>query len=229
MSENAAGRVWEWWGWPVLIFSLGLLAAVVVSFRVRSGTPGALRLAGLFLELLGLLAGGFLLSKSWVEYGNAHGLFRRLRDAGSRGRRALRRAWHRMLVRLGLAEEEPEHQVVTAGTAKATAEAGSVGISQTAPPERDLEDRVEHLEEQVEHLHGQITDMRKEASRRAHRLEEKLRAAKKDLRKARRRLRNDLEEQVRDVAVGSLRWEWVALGWFVAGVLATAWAGVLSG
>lgn len=217
---------WERRIGAVIIWIAGVMFCVFMAFGIRGGGEAAWRLAGGFLELSGLVMGVGVRFKKWIDATGARTPVEWLRHRGRRALRVLRRAWRWVRERLGR-EPEPEEQVVSVGTATETSSAGPVGVSKSPRRAPDLEERVERLEEQVSLLRRRIGEVQAGAHRRAKRLERRLRSVRNNLHDADKRLRQEMEGKVREAAVGSLRWEYVALAWFVLGVLATTWAGVL--
>lgn len=226
MAKDEVRKRWETRAGAVLIWIAGVIFAVAASFAIRGEVPNAWRLAGGILQLLGIGIGVLVRAWKWFETTDARWPAEWLRDARRAFTRRLRPVRRWMRSKLGR-ESEVKDQTVGVGTATVEATALPVGISRSPAEDPDLEQRVERLEKQVSRLRRRIGEVQQAAHQRADTLEERLRSVRKGYREADRDLEERLAEQIRGVAVGSLRWEYVALGWFVVGVLATTWAGDL--
>lgn len=206
-----------------LIFVAVAVGSVAFGFVVHGRTPTAWRTAGGLLEVLGLCRAALAIDAKVARFTGRPRWAERIRNRLSVAVRSVRRWWGRLLTRLRRGDEDGRHQTIGIGTAEATVEAGSVGVSQTPPKRLNLDERVSKLEDEVQSLHEKVRQVKKETRRRFRDQRERMEQLREDLQEADREVKHLMKRH----SLGGFEWELVSLGWFLAGVAVATWGPLL--
>lgn len=209
--------------WPALVTAAVVVGVVLCAFRVREEPAAGWELAGGVLQLFGFGVGAFLLARRAIVFGDARRPSRWFRDARLALRRRLRPMWLRFRELIGWpagkkrvsASKTVPIDGVMAGTSEDSAAGRPVGA--------EVETWIRYLDRRLDTLEDRIEEQREERERDA----EQLRRRLDGMRRAMRQEVGRLEGQIKEATVGSLRWEYVAIAWFVIGVVVSTWASAL--
>lgn len=209
--------------WPAVVTAAVVVGVVLYAFRAREEPAAAWELAGGVLQLCGFGVGALLLAGRVIVVGDARRPSRWLRDARLALRRRLRPLWLRFRELIGWPAENKRvsgsKTVPIDGVMAGTSEDSAVG----RPVGGEVETWIRYLDGRLDTLEDRIEEQREERERDV----EQLRRRLDGVRRAMRQEVGRLEGQIKEATVGSLRWEYVAIAWFVIGVVVSTWASAL--
>ena len=183
--------------WPGLLFLSVLALSLWLPSLLLGDTASGVLIGSLILQLSGLLTAAYGLGKRGILFDRVPPWTAIWNWAGS-----IKRVFRK-----------PKVVTVEVDAALTAMDGSGVGVTVSAD-QKTLEQRVDELEEQVERLREADRKLREEMTAKVREVRNLLTAESTQLRTELREVQAKLDRS----AVGNFPWEWVGLGWLVAGV-----------
>ena len=183
--------------WPGLLFLSVLALSLWLPSRLLGDVASGILIGSLILQFSGLLTAAYGLRKRGV-------LFDRVPPwtATWNWVRSIKRVFHK-----------PKAVTVEVDAALTAMGGSGVGVTVSAG-QKTLEQRIDELEKRIEQLREADRKLRKDMTAKIRAVRDFLTTESKELRTELREVQAKLDRS----AVGNFPWEWVGLGWLVAGV-----------